>query len=144
MVRSRDVSAARAIPNGVRPDEWRLLVTARANVLLEGAPETTDVIVGEAMEWLPTPHATWCGTPPRGDRPATLIVRSVSALDQDQQHSLFDWLDAPGDRVQVISTTSEPLFPMVVRGAFLEGLYYRLNVMRLDVAIAEDRTRDVL
>lgn len=143
MVRPREVSAARVIPNGVRPDEWRLLVTARPNVLLEGAPETTDVIVGEAMEWLPMPHATWCGAPPRGDRPATLVVRSVSALDQHQQHLLFDWLETPGDRVQVVSTTSEPLYPMVGRGAFLDSLYYRLNVMRLEVAIAQDRALEV-
>jgi hypothetical protein len=133
MVRSRDLSAARAI-TGVRPDDWRLLVTVRPNVLLEGARETTDVVVGEAMEWLPAPHATWCGAPPPGDRPATLVVRSISALDRDQQRSLYDWLDVPGNRVQVISTTNEPLYPMVGRGVFLESLYYRLNVMRLDVA----------
>jgi DNA-binding NtrC family response regulator len=96
------------------------------------------------MGWLPTPHATWCGAPPRGDRPATLVVRSISALDHHQQHALFDWLDAPGDRVQVLSTTSEPLYPMVGRGVFLEGLYYRLNVMRLDVAMAQDPPLDVL
>jgi hypothetical protein len=137
MVRSWDVGAARAITTGVRSDDWRLLVTARPNVLLEGAHETTDVIVGAAMGSLPTPHATWGGAPPRGDRPATLVVRSISALDHDQQHSLFDWLEAPGDRVQVISTTNEPLYPMVGRGLFLESLYYRLNVMRLDVATAQ-------
>jgi sigma-54-interacting transcriptional regulator len=136
MVRSRDVSDACAFTTGVRPDDWRLIVTARPNILLEGAPEATDVIVGEAIEWLPAPHATWCGAPPCGDRPATLVVRSISSLDQDQQHSLFDWLEAPGTRVQVISTTSEPLYPMVGRGAFLESLYYRLNVLRLDLAVA--------
>ena len=143
MVRSWDLSAARAIATGVPPDDWRLLVTARPNVLLEGAHEITDLIVGEAKGFLPTPHATWCGAPPRGDRPATLFVRSISALDHDQQHSLFDWLDSPGDRVQVISTTSEPLYPMVGRGVFLESLYYRLNVMRLDVTIAQDPPLDV-
>ena len=144
MFRSRDLSAARAISTGVPPDDWRLLVTARPNVLLEGAAEVTDVIVGEAMGWLPTPHATWCGAPPRGDRPATLVVRSISALDHDQQRSLFDWLDAPGDRVQVISTTSEPLYPMVGSGAFLESLYYRLNVIRLEFAMAQAPLLDAL
>ena len=135
MVRSQDLSAARAITTGVRPDDWHLLVTARPNVLLEGAHETTDLVVGAAMEWLPAPHATWCGAPPCGDRPATLVVRSISALDHDQQRSLCDWLDAPGDRVQVISITSEPLYPLVSSGAFLATLYYRLNVLLLDVAI---------
>jgi hypothetical protein len=136
MLRSRDVSPTGPITTWLRPEEWQLLVTARPNVLMEGADETTQAIVCEAMAWLPKPHATWIGSPPRGDRPATLVVRSVSAFDQDQQHSLFDWLEAPGDRIQVISTTSEPLYPLVARGVFLANLYYRLNVLLLDVATA--------
>ena len=136
MHRSRDADPARPITKWLKPEEWQLLVTARPNVLLEGPPETTDAIVGEAIGWLPAPHATWTGVPPSGDRPATLLVRSVSAFDQDQQHSLLDWLEAPGDRMQVISTTTEPLYPLVSRGVFLANLYYRLNVVLLDVAIA--------
>jgi hypothetical protein len=136
MLRSRDLSPTGAITTWLRPDEWQLLVTARPNVLLEGADEATEAIVCEAMGWLPTPHATWSGSPPCGNRPATLVVRSIAAFDRDQQHSLFDWLEAPGDRVQVISTTSEPLYPLVSRGAFLANLYYRLNVLLLDIAMA--------
>ncbi len=136
MLRSRDLSPTGAITTWLRPDEWQLLVTARPNVLLEGADEATEAIVCEALGWLPTPHATWSGSPPRGNRPATLVVRSIAAFDRDQQHSLFDWLEAPGDRVQVISTTSEPLYPLVSRGAFLANLYYRLNVLLLDIAMA--------
>ena len=134
-LRSRDFSA-RSVAARVDQDEWRLLITARPNVLLEGAQETTNQIVDEAMDWLPTPHATWSGVPPSGDRPATLVVRSIAALDRDQQSVLFEWLEAQGNRVQVISTTTEPLYPMVGRGAFLANLYYRLNVLRLEVARA--------
>ena len=36
--------------------------------------------------------------------------------------------------MQVISTTDDPLYPVVSRGAFLANLYYRLNVLLLDVA----------
>ena len=135
MFRSRDVSTARPITTCLRPHEWQLLVASRPNVLLEGPLEATDAVVAEAMEWLPAPHATWTGAPPNGDRPATLVVRSVSAFDRDQQASLLEWLEAPGDRVQVISTTTEPLYPLVSSGAFLATLYYRLNVLLLDVAI---------
>jgi len=35
--------------------------------------------------------------------------------------------------VQVVSTSSEPLFPLVETGAFLANLYYRLNVVRMNV-----------
>jgi hypothetical protein len=141
MLRSRDLSPKGPITTWLRPDEWQLLVTARPNVLLEGAEEATEAIVCEAMGWLPTPHAIWSGSPPSGNRPATLVVRSIAAFDQDQQHLLFDWLEAPGDRVQVISTTSQPLYPLVSRGVFLANLYYRLNVLLLDIAIAGRSSR---
>src|SRR6266536_683777 len=122
IVRSRNTSASHPTTTSLRPDEWQLLVTARPNTLLEGPHETTDAIVGEAMEWLEEPHAAWTGAPPCGDRPATLVVRSVSALDRDQQRALLAWLDAPGNRIQVISTTTDPLYPLVDRGAFLANL----------------------
>ena len=35
------------------------------------------------------------------------------------------------DSVQVVSLTSVPLWPMVEQGRFLEGLFYRLNVVSL-------------
>jgi len=89
------------------------------------------------MEWLAEPFGTWCGAPQACDRPATLVVRSVSALDRDQQQALLAWLDAPGNRMQVISTTTDPLYPLVSRGAFLANLYYRLNVLLLDVAASD-------
>jgi hypothetical protein len=134
MLRSSDDSTSRQTATSLRPDDWQVLVSARPNTLLEGPHETTDAIVGEAMEWLAEPFSTWCGVPQACDRPATLLVRSVSALDRDQQQALLAWLDAPGNRMQVISTTTDPLYPLVSRGAFLANLYYRLNVLLLDVA----------
>jgi DNA-binding NtrC family response regulator len=34
--------------------------------------------------------------------------------------------------VQIVSITSEPLWPLVEQGRFLEGLFYRLNVVTLE------------
>jgi hypothetical protein len=48
---------------------------------------------------------------------------------------LFGWLDDPHGSKQVVSTTADSLFPRVARGLFDEALYYRLNVMRLSVAL---------
>jgi Sigma-54 interaction domain len=136
MLSLRDVGATRPIATSLKQDDWRLLVTARANVLLEGPNQVTEAIVSEAMGWLPKPHFTWTEVPPRGHRPATLVVRSVSEFNLEQQRSLLGWLEASGDRVQVIATTTEPLYPLVGRGAFLANLYYRLNMLLLDVAAA--------
>ena len=35
--------------------------------------------------------------------------------------------------VQVVSTAKAPLFPLVERGAFLDRLYYQLNIVYLDL-----------
>src|SRR5207249_3576500 len=40
----------------------------------------------------------------------------------------------PSARVQLVTTTPKALLPFVVRGAFLETLYYRLNVVYLVIS----------
>jgi transcriptional regulator of acetoin/glycerol metabolism len=56
-------------------------------------------------------------------------------LDAKQQIHLLHWLDLINERlqVQVVSTTSEPLFPLVQTGAFLADLYYKLNIVLIDL-----------
>ena len=65
----------------------------------------------------------------------TLILLEVARLDAKQQADLLRWLDEFDQRshVQVISTTSKPLFSLVEKGAFLGELYYKLNVVRIDL-----------
>jgi len=48
-----------------------------------------------------------------------------------QQIDLFDWLDRFGTTSQILSFTSSALWPLVERGRFLAGLFYRLNVVTL-------------
>ena len=60
-----------------------------------------------------------------------MLIGDVSTLTLPQQIDFYDWLDRFGESVQVISVTSAPLWPMVQRGRFLEGLFYRLNVVSL-------------
>ena len=64
-----------------------------------------------------------------------LVVQNVSALDSDEQAALLRWLDA--DRKQVVSTTAQPLFPLVASGLFDKALYYRLNVTLLSIDSTE-------
>src|SRR5689334_2104455 len=71
----------------------------------------------------------------------TLLVKEVAGLDREQQKQLLRWLDQFEHRahVQVVSTTSTRLYDLVESGDFLPDLYYRLNVVRLDVATAQER-----
>ena len=55
----------------------------------------------------------------------------MTLADAEQQR-LYEWLDAQGGRVRVITTSHEPLYPMVVARTFLEPLYYRLNIVCVD------------
>jgi hypothetical protein len=71
-------------------------------------------------------------------RCGTLLLYDVSALTQDQQIALNDWIDASGGLVQVVAVTSRPLMPLVRDGRFLEGLYYRLNMVFLTATVERE------
>jgi hypothetical protein len=66
------------------------------------------------------------------------VVRDVDTLDRAQQAQFFAWLDRCAAGVQVISVTEAPLYSMVLAGAFLEKLYYRLNVVCLPLSSQSD------
>jgi hypothetical protein len=71
--------------------------------------------------------------PEDGTRP--LIIGDVSLLTLQQQIGLYDWLDRH-DSTQIISLTSRSLWPLVTSGRFLEGLFYRLNVMSVQASVS--------
>jgi hypothetical protein len=109
---------------------------AKPNLLLEGPEPQLEAALTSLIPFLSHPLVTWCGGIPGAlpaDHSGTLVVRQVDSLDGDQQQRLSRWLDDTIGRVQVIATTSEPLFEMVERGAFCDTLYYRLNVVRVEV-----------
>jgi hypothetical protein len=59
----------------------------------------------------------------------TLFLHDIAALTPPQQIILHDWLSTRGREVQVVSTTSSQMLPLVQDGQFLEGLFYRLNTI---------------
>jgi DNA-binding NtrC family response regulator len=50
------------------------------------------------------------------------------------QARLCSWLEGNQGRTRVISTTREPLFPLLEAGTFAETLYYRLNTLSFHVS----------
>ena len=62
----------------------------------------------------------------------TIVVADASALTLPQQIELHDWLNAGRGGVQIVSVTSKSIWPLVEQGRFLEGLFYRLNVVTLE------------
>jgi DNA-binding NtrC family response regulator len=64
------------------------------------------------------------------------VLNDVSRLTLEQQIMVFDWMNTVGRNVQVISLTRRCPLAQVQEGAFLEGLLYRLNVVRLELKAA--------
>lgn len=68
----------------------------------------------------------------------TLILMEIGLLNGSQQSELVAWLDQLDrrDPVQIVSTTTGQILPLIESGIFRAELYYRLNVIRIDLSSA--------
>jgi hypothetical protein len=122
--------------DGVREARW--LLATRANLLFTG-PER---IASEILQSLrpPLSQPAWETNATRLSLPTastgTLIIRQAACLAAEDQMRLSQWIDDHRS-TQLITITSEPLFPLVKRGTFLETLYYMLNTVQVDWSTAQ-------
>ena len=113
--------------------------TTRANLLLVGR----DRIVAKLLPFA-VPDLTQAAIsrwkdgslrlPPFSLQVATLVVRDVDALTHGEQRRLLEWLETQGHDTQTVSTASAPLLPLVDAGSFNAALYYRLNMVYIDLS----------
>ena len=89
---------------------------------------------GPISNWRPSVAAD----PPRVTKGA-LIIWGVETLDLEQQRDLLAWTSGAGAAVQIVSIANRPLFPLVRQKAFIDDLYYRLNMVCLSL---EDQPPD--
>ena len=118
--------------------EWDLVIRARSNLLLVGPSSATNAMLVPLKPHLREPLRQYepkMGVSVPQPLEGTLVLLEVAGLDAKQQAQLLRWLDQFDGRgqVQVVSTTSQPLVSLVETGAFLANLYYRLNVVRMDL-----------
>jgi Sigma-54 interaction domain len=100
-------------------DEVATLITSLSPCLI------TPIVVrgrGERLRLSPT-------SPPFG----TIVIYDVDTLSGPEQYALNKWLRVGNGRARVVSSASKSLLPMVEAGAFNDGLYYRLNVVTIDL-----------
>ena len=69
---------------------------------------------------------------PTVSTPMLVVIDRAAELSPDDQQRLVQWLEHHPDAM-VLSFATNPIFPLVEQGKFLERLYYRLNVMTLNV-----------
>ena len=70
---------------------------------------------------------------PTSPQAGTFVIYGVETLTREEQDALHRWLRSGNGRARVVSSASEPLFPLVESGAFNDGLYYHLNVVTIDL-----------
>ena len=119
----------------VSPQDWFVIVSARPNVLVEGPERSTELLIQALATAVHETMYDWSQPWPKDGR-ATVIVRAVDALNDEEQRQVLDLLNDSGNGSpprQVITTSARPLFPMVHEGLFREDLYYRLNVVHLKI-----------
>ncbi len=120
-----------------RLPEWNRVLSAHANVLLEGQREQTDDAL---LRLLPHLRAPIVYRKPGEElthlSEGSVILRDVDTLCKTDQTRLHEWLDKKPDSIQTVATTKGPLFSLVENGEFERDLYYHLNVilLRLDGA----------
>jgi hypothetical protein len=118
--------------------EWDAVSHGHHNLLVVGAPAATDEMLVALTPHLREPlqrYTPKAGLPVPRASEGTLVILEVARLDREQQVELLRWVDQcdPRLHVQVVSTTSKPLFSLVKKGVFLADLYYKLNVVRIDL-----------
>ena len=127
-------------PAFLRPElhlEWSIITTAHHNLLIVGTPAENATMVQAVERYLQQPIAR-CQPQPGAALPepaeGTLIVSEVTRLDPAQQTQMLEWMNRVRRDVQVVCTSSQPIFRKVLSGAFLSELYYRINALRLDLS----------
>jgi two-component system response regulator GlrR len=77
-----------------------------------------------------------------GDMPMRLQVKLLRVLQEEQVRPVGS-TDAIGINTRVISATHQDLKDLMIKGAFREDLYYRLNVVNIQLPALRDRREDI-
>ena len=121
-----------------------LALLTRVNLLVVGAEGEVAEFIAALWPALITPIVVRHGGEPLRlsavPRIGTFVISGVETLTSEEQDDLHRWLRAGNGRGRVVSSASKALFPMVEAGAFNDGLYYRLNVVTIDLTspVADD------
>lgn len=118
------------------PTDWDLVFSAQANVLLLGKSDTTARLIDEMRPHLAEPVVSVRGSdsPDLNSLPSagTVVLRDLDELMSADQLALNAWL-SESNRARVICTSQVSLVPLMDAGMFSDSLYYRLNILCLDM-----------
>ena len=122
---------------GSPPSDLDLARLTRANLFLVGDDDVVVPVVTSLWQSLERPivvrnRGERLELSPASQPVGTVVICDVDTLTGHEQRALYDWMAGNG-RTQVVSTASKFLHPLLEAGRFDRGLYYRLNVVTVDL-----------
>jgi len=114
----------------------QLVERHRVNLLVMGTSEVAQRVMADLDDRMHQPVAKWSPGErfvlPAAEQTGTMVLNDVGSLQIQEQIELLEWLASANGRTQVVSTAPTLLLPRVKSGAFIDTLYYRLNMVCLD------------
>lgn len=110
---------------------------SRPNLLVNCAEGDVHRVARELVRWC-GPRVLMCNMPGWLDVPTegdALLLTRIEEMSLDQQISLHDWMTASHPPIHVVSVATTRIDHLVRTGRFLEGLFYRLNIVQLDARV---------
>lgn len=116
------------------PDVCSTACRAKVSLLIVGTGRRTrDIVrrlwpIGSQTAWRP---GSVLRLPDRAD--STVVLHDADRLGVNDQRRLLGWLEAHPGTAHVVATAARPLLGNVETGAFMASLYYRINVLAVDL-----------
>lgn len=113
------------------------LIAARHHILLEGPKAWTDAVVLRLQPHFHPPIArnqSGVAFQLTDGNVGAFILQDVDRLSAADQKRVLAWMGGSSRRTKIVSTTEQPLFPIVALGLFDATLYYRLNMLLLQAS----------
>jgi len=73
----------------------------------------------------------------------TFYFDNINDLDLEKQANLIRFLQLKGDCARIIASSSVDLKPLIDQHSFRADLYYRLNVIPIEMPVLSARTQDI-
>ena len=123
--------------------EW----CSQSNLLVNCPADELHQVLGDLVGWC-SPSVRMCSFPGPLDLPSqhtgTLLLSRIEEISPDQQLQLFDWITRMHSTARVVSVATKPIDRLMRGGSFLENLFYRLNVVQMDIGSARSLSRAAL
>lgn len=132
--RPQPASGSRALrPRALSGAEWQVVVGGRVNLLVEGPKSSIQQTILNASVDLLRPLAWWCAGQRWPENARTVVIEELARLGAVEQRELLERVVARDRPVQIIATSSTPVYRAVCSGAFPAQLYYLLNTIRIEL-----------